>query len=292
MIQSMTGFAEKSFVSRTLQVKITIKSLNHRFFDWNYKGAPIGITENTLRVLSQKRFRRGRIEAFLELNFPDPSSWDVVVNEGLLEKLVAAVERVTVRFGRHAEVSLDNILRIPQVVELRRKDLSAKDQAFLESCFEKTLDEVFKGRLREGRDTEKQLRQHVLNIRRAVNRMEKLIRNQPSLIHKKLKARLKGLNQETALSEERLAEESAYLAQRYDLAEEIVRLKSHLAALKELLSPKVKDPVGKNLDFIAQELYREANTSNSKSQDIEIIKESLFVKGEIESIRQQVQNIE
>ena len=89
-----------------------------------------------------------------------------------------------------------------------------------------------------------------------------------------------------------MAEESAYLAQRYDLAEEIVRLKSHLAALKELLSPKVKDPVGKNLDFIAQELYREANTSNSKSQDIEIIKESLFVKGEIESIRQQVQNIE
>ncbi len=292
MIQSMTGFAEKSFISRTLAAKITVKSLNHRFFDWTYKGAPIGNVENRLRALSQKKFRRGRVEVFLELSFPDSSSWDVVVNEGLLEKLVAAVERVSKRFGRSAELSLDSILRIPQLVELRRKDLSGKDVAFLESCFERTLDAVKKSRMKEGRETETQLRRHVLNIRRSVGRMEKLIRNQPTLIHEKLKARLKGLNQETPLSEERLAEESAYLAQRYDLAEEIVRIKSHLATLFELLSPKIKDPVGKNLDFLAQELYREANTSNAKSQDIEIIKESLSIKGEIESIRQQVQNIE
>jgi len=89
-----------------------------------------------------------------------------------------------------------------------------------------------------------------------------------------------------------MAEEAAYLAQRYDLSEEILRLESHLGSFKNLLSPKNEEPSGKMLDFVAQELYREANTINSKSQDIEITKASLAIKGEVETIRQHVQNIE
>ncbi len=292
MIQSMTGFAERTFSSRKLNVKVTIKSLNHRFFDWTYKGVPIGNVENRLRAICQKTFHRGRIEVFLELSFPDPSSWDVSINEGLLEKLLSAIQKISRRQGTNLDISVDNIFRIPQVVELRRKELSHEEIVFLESCFEQTLGDVLKARLKEGRETEKQLRHHVQNIRGAVKRMEVLIKNQPFLIREKLKLRLKGFNQEKAQSEERLAEESAYLAQRYDLAEEIVRLKSHLRTLQDLLSPERKEPAGKQLDFIAQELYREANTTNSKSQDIEIIKGSLVIKGEIESIRQHIQNIE
>jgi uncharacterized protein (TIGR00255 family) len=104
--------------------------------------------------------------------------------------------------------------------------------------------------------------------------------------------RLEELTSEIPVSQERLEEEAAYLAQRYDLKEEIMRLKSHLSYAQELLSPKHEDPVGKKFDFIAQELYRETNTINSKSQDIEIIRESLAVKSEVESIRQQAQNLE
>lgn len=292
MIQSMTGFAERTFSSPRLQAKVTIKSLNHRFFDWIYKGVAIGNVENKLRAICQKTFHRGRLEVFLDLSFPDPSSWDVSVNEGLLEKLLSALQRISRRFGTKLDISLDNILRVPQVVELRRKELNHEEVLFLESCFEQTVGDVLKARLKEGRQTEKEIRHHVQNIRRAVKRMELLIKNQPFLIQEKLKLRLKGLNQEPTQSEERLVEESAYLAQRYDLAEEIVRLKSHLLSLQELLSPGREEPAGKQLDFIAQELYREANTTNSKSQDIEIIKESLVIKGEIESIRQHIQNIE
>jgi uncharacterized protein (TIGR00255 family) len=93
-------------------------------------------------------------------------------------------------------------------------------------------------------------------------------------------------------SEERLVEEAAYYAQKYDLAEEIARLKSHLNYIQQLLSSQRGEPVGRKLDFIAQEIYRETNTIGSKSQDTEITQETLAIKGELESIRQQVQNIE
>ncbi len=228
----------------------------------------------------------------MELGFPDPSSWDVTVNEGLLEKLLSAMQKISRRLGTKLDISAENIFRLPQVVELRRKELGHEEALFLEDCFERTLEDVRRARLREGRETEKEIRRHVRTIGRSVKRTELLIRNQPVLIREKLKQRLKGLSQETDQSEERLAEESAYLAQRYDLAEEIVRLRSHLGALGDLLSPGQEGPAGKQLDFIAQELYREANTTNSKSQDIEIIKESLAIKGEVESIRQHIQNIE
>ncbi|UCE22034.1 MAG: DUF1732 domain-containing protein, partial [Candidatus Aminicenantes bacterium] len=94
------------------------------------------------------------------------------------------------------------------------------------------------------------------------------------------------------LSEEKLAEEVAYLAQRYDIAEEVARLKSHIEYALQLLSPKRMEPVGRKLDFVAQELFREVNTINSKSQDIEITKKALAIKGDVESIRQQIQNVE
>ncbi len=99
MIQSMTGFAEKSFSTRTLRVKICLKSLNHRFFDWSYKGTPIGELETRLREICQERIHRGRIEAMIDMTFPDPASWDVVINEGLLKKILAAFDRVAVRSG-------------------------------------------------------------------------------------------------------------------------------------------------------------------------------------------------
>ncbi|MFC2169185.1 endoribonuclease YicC domain-containing protein, partial [Acidobacteriota bacterium] len=117
-------------------------------------------------------------------------------------------------------------------------------------------------------------------------------KKQPLLMREKFMGRLKELDNKTVLSEGKLDEEIAYLAQRYDLSEEIARLKCHLNYFHELLSPKKADLVGKKLDFIAQELFREANTINSKAQDIEIIRESLTIKGEVESIRQQVQNLE
>ena len=292
MIQSMTGFAEKRFDSKSLSVKISIRSLNHRFLDWNYRGAHIGEVENRLRAISQRKLHRGRVEVFLELNYLDPSALELHINEDLLWKMLSSLEKLSSRMDKRVNFSVENIFNLPHLAEIKRKKFSREEASFLESSFERTLDEVVRMRRREGREIRKKIRWHLKNIRQVMNRIEKLAKRQPFLIREKLRRRLKELKHEAPLSEERVAEEAAYFAQRYDLTEEIARLKSHLNYVLDLLSPERKEPLGKKLDFIAQELYREANTINSKSQNIEIIKESLKIKGEVESIRQQVQNLE
>ncbi len=292
MIMSMTGFAERSFDAPTMRLKIAIKSLNHRFFDWSYKGAAIGEAENRLRSLCQERLHRGRIEVVLDLHCPDPSSWDVALNEGLLEKILGAVERASSRLGREMPMSAETLLRIPQVLELRRKDFSEAETVFLERSFLRTLEDVFKARRKEGRQTAVQLQAHVQAIRKAVGRLEKKVRSQPKLVRQRLRRKVQEGNNRTSASEGRLNEEVAYLAQRYDVSEEIHRLKVHLGTVLQLARSTKGEPAGKMLDFLAQELYREANTLNSKSQDIDVTKEGLVIKGEVESIRQQVQNLE
>jgi uncharacterized protein (TIGR00255 family) len=292
MIQSMTGYAERNFASKTMRAKIAIKSLNHRFFDWSYKGAPLGEVESRLRALCQDRLHRGRIEASVDLLFPNPSSWEVAINEGLLEKILRSLDSVSARLGTEVHFAVDNIFRIPQVVELRRKDFTPAEAAFLVRSFDRTLDDVLGTRRAEGRKIAAELKSHLLTMGKAVGRVEGRLARQPGLIRKKLRSRVKEINGAAPASEERLAEEVAYLTQRYDMAEEIARLKHHLEAALKLVSARTGDPAGKMLDFLAQELYREANTLNSKSQDLGITREGLLIKGEVESVRQQVQNIE
>jgi len=292
MIQSMTGFAEKSFEGRGMRAKIAIKSLNHRFFDWSCRGTPIGEAENRLRVLCQSRLSRGRIEVGLDLDFLDPASWDIRINEGLLEKVLVSIGRVETRLKKEMAFSADNLFRIPQLVELKRKDLTASEVDFLESCFLRTLADVIKARRVEGKKTAAQIGIHIRNVGQAVARVERLVRKQPRAVKKRLSQKMMELNGNGPKNAERLAEEVSYLTQRYDVSEEIQRLKSHLEAARKLIASPKGEPAGKMLDFIAQELTREANTLNSKSQDIGITREGLLIKNEVESIRQQVQNLE
>jgi uncharacterized protein (TIGR00255 family) len=288
----MTGFSEKRLDSKTLSVKFSVRSLNHRFLDWNYRGAQIGEGESRLRALLQKKFCRGRFEVFLELSYLDPSAWELHINEDLLQKILSSVEKFSSRMDKSVSLSVDRVFHLPQVMELKRRDLSADEMAFLEKSFEKTLEEVLRMRKREGIEIAREIRNSLQRIGQKVIQVEKRAQKQPLLIREKLKRRMTELSRESPLSKEKIAEEVAYLAQRYDLTEEITRLKSHLDYTRQLLSQKSNDPIGKKLDFIAQELFREANTINAKSQDIQITKAVLTIKGEVESIRQQIQNVE
>jgi len=292
MIESMTGYAERSFSSKTMRAKIAVKSLNHRFFDWSYKGAPLGELENRLRAACQAKLHRGRVEVAIDLFFPDASSWEVEVNEGLLENILRTVDRVSSRLGTKVQFSADNLFRIPQVVELRRKDFTPAESAFLGRSFNRTLDEVLRARRAEGVKVAAQLASHLRTIGKAVVRVERRLAHQPKLVRQKVRSRLKETNSAKPASPERLAEEVAYLTQRYDIVEEVARLKHHLGAARKLVGSRSAEPAGKMLDFLAQEITREANTLNSKSQDLGITREGLLIKGEVEAVRQQVQNIE
>jgi len=291
-MRSMTGFAEKRFSAPGLRIKISVKSLNHRFFDWNYKGTPLGGAENRLRALAQKKLLRGRIEAAVDIDFLDPSSWEVEINEALLEKVLGTMEKASRKMGKAVSFPLDSIFRIPQLVEIRRRELTPKVKAFLERAFDKTLDDVLKERRREGRETARQVGRHLLAIRSSLRTIMALARTQPHAIREKLTRRIKDLNGEAFIEGEKVEGEVAYLAQKADIAEETGRLKSHVDAFAQWVEEGSKEPVGRMLDFLAQEISREANTINSKSQNIGITKASLAIKGEVESIRQHIQNIE
>lgn len=292
MVLGMTGFAEKSFASPLLRVKIGIKTLNHRSFDWSCKGSALGEVESRLRDLCRKKIHRGRVEVHVEMTSRSPQSWEFSLNEGLLEKILGSLDRISRKTGRPFDISIDGLFRVPQLVEVNRKGLSREEIRFLERCFIRTLEDVLRMRRREGLQTGRQVRVHLTRIRRSVGRIEVRFKRQPMLLRARLERRLRDLDAGSSVSEEKLAGEASFLAQRYDLAEEIGRLKTHLDSLQGLLLPRRAGPVGKPLDFLSQEINREANTLASKSQDIRITKETLAIKNELESIRQHVQNIE
>jgi uncharacterized protein (TIGR00255 family) len=288
----MTGYAEKTFLHKTFSIKISIRTLNHRFLDWNYRGAPLGAVEDKLRSLCQQKLHRGRVEVLVDVNFFSSEMWDFRINQDLLNKILSSLDKAAVVAHKNVTFSLENLLNTPHVVQFRRKDFTKEDSRFLEQSFEKTLNLLIKERAREGGEIKRQLRVHAQNIRTLVNQIAKQAKKQPFLIKQKLMERLEDLSHDSSFSESKLAEEASLLAQRYDLTEEIARLKSHIMYLKEQIDSKDPEPVGKKLDFLAQELYREANTLNSKAQDIEVVRKSLALKSEVESIRQQLQNIE
>lgn len=288
----MTAYAEQKFVHKSFSLKITIRSLNHRFLDWHYRGVPLGHIEDKLRSLCQKKLHRGRIEVLVDLDFSGDEKWDFRINRDLLNKILAELDKAAATAQKQVTVSLENLLNAPHIVQFRRKNFAKEDTQFLELCFEKTVNQLIKERTREGKEIKRQLATHAKNINTLISQIEKRANKQPQLIKQRLMERMEDLNQGETFTEAKMAEEASLLAQRYDLTEEIARLGSHLKYMRELLDSREPEPVGKKLDFLAQELYREANTLNSKAQDIEVIRKSLAMKSEVESIRQQLQNIE
>ncbi|MBN1224768.1 MAG: YicC family protein [Candidatus Aminicenantes bacterium] len=292
MIQSMTGFAERSFTFPSFTLKVSIRTLNHRYFDWNYRGFPIREVESRLRAFCKKRIHRGRVEVSLDVSFSDAAKWEICINHELLAQVLSSVDKAAENVLRNVSLSIDNLFNIPHVLEMKRKDFNEEEILFLEKCFVRTLEDLVRVRRREGRELKKEIQDGIRRVHLALKRLEKYTGKQPELIRKKMRERLRELNDGTSLSEERILEEASLFALRYDLNEEMTRLKSHLGFFRELLASPQEEPVGRQMDFVTQELFRETNTISSKSQYLAVSKECLTIKGELESIRQQVQNIE
>jgi len=228
----------------------------------------------------------------LEVSFLNQAGWEVHLDKELLQKIYTALKKASSIVKVTPEISAESLFKIPGIIEIQKKNLNKEEAAFLQECFEKTLDEVIRQRKREGRELERAIRKHLRNIKSILKKIERLAVAQPLLIQNRMKDRLAELTKSMSLQEDKLIEEAGYFAQKYDLSEEIERLQSHVTYIEELLYPGRDEPAGRKVDFIIQELYREINTVGSKAQDIEIIKSSVAFKSELESIRQQVQNIE
>ncbi len=294
-IRSMTGFGRaKGSVGDEWTAEVVAKSVNHRFLDVNVK-----VRENeaelepVLRRVFTRRIARGKVEVSLRLKRAMPAPTVIAIDEGLLEALLARFAALAERYPVSGRLEARDLLTIPQIfsVETSGDGFSPEDVAAFEAIAGEACGALVAMRETEGALVAADLSERVEFLEK---RLAQLASRRDEILGKaleNLRERLRPLLAEPGLDPGRLEQEAAIAADRSDVAEELQRLEGHLEQFAKLLSTS-NEPVGKKLDFLAQEILRELNTLGSKGRDLQMIREVLDMKSEIEKIREQVQNLE
>jgi len=294
-VLSMTGFGQGMAERDGVRAQVELKGVNHRFLDVKIKlPGEVGPLEPRLRAEVQERVTRGRIDIAATIASSRPAAARVVINEGLVGEYLKAVASLKKDFGLKGTVGLEAVLALPGVVAVQTvaPEVDGVAAALLSEALRMALDAYDAMRASEGRRLVEDLTVRLGAIRDAVRRIEEEARDLPEAYTRRLKERVgRLLDGERTVEEGRLAQEVALLAGRADITEELVRLQGYLAQAGDTLS-RPQGPIGKTLDFIMQEMNREANTVSSKAEALAICQEALVIKGEVEKIREQVQNLE
>ncbi len=294
MIRSMTGFARLSPSGKDEKWAIEIRSLNHRYFEFSLK-APTALyfLENRIRDLCQEWLHRGKVSVAVSsiVGQDEEEHPPLVLDESAADFYMDAARQLKKKYGFQDDLSLKDILSLPRIFSANRKtEDPEKDWGELEKVLVKALKAAIRNRETEGKKLAADILERLESIQKAGKRIEKLALGSSKRVQKKLEARLTELLGDQEIDRDRLAREVAFLAERGDITEETVRLKSHLDLFRTRLHESGE--VGRELDFLCQEINREANTMGSKSQFFELSTEVIFIKKELEKIREQVQNIE
>jgi uncharacterized protein (TIGR00255 family) len=298
-IRSMTGFAasEGSFADGTV-FTLTLKSVNHRFLDVNFR-LPSGCDalEAELRRILKEHTERGHVEVTLELGRTSASGHRI--NDDVLDGLVASLRAAAERLGLTQEPELSSLLRMPGVMMSDARGHRPAPEEMASAVMPVMLlavDRLNAFREREGAALDAELRAGMMRLRAASEAIGGLRAGVRQGQFLRLRAKLQELLEGSSVSEERLLTEAALLADKSDVEEEAVRLRTHIDRFLGILN--VGGAVGKRLDFLLQELSREANTTLAKTgsaagpDGLQITKLGLEMKSEIERAREQVQNLE
>ncbi len=290
-IHSMTGFARITAAIQGIEWKCEIKSVNGRNMDLRLR-LPEGFEamEIGLRTLAAKHVRRGNLVAQLEKS--EDAAGGMELNVEFLKKLLDLRDTYRHQFDQ-APLKLDQVLQIPGMLSRNAASLEVdeKTQSAISDLFVKTLAALNESRAREGANLGQVIKQQIETVESLTADAEKRIAPQAESMRVKMAEQLAAFKSITGqMDEQRLAQELAFQAAKADVREEIDRLKAHVAEAQSLL--RSNEPVGRKLDFLAQEFNREANTLCSKSSDIELSRIGLELKTIIDQFREQVQNIE
>lgn len=291
----MTGFAQ---VRRSIpqgELVVTLKSVNHRSLDLHFHlPAQLDPHESAMRGLLKKRLGRGHVD--VRVNFEKAVNSDAVaVNERLLDAYVSAFREAAARVQVNQEPDLNSLLRVQGMMTEGVVELGEGFDEVLLEALGKAIDELELVREREGRELAKQLMRHNVAIRGAVVQMEELRDKAQPAIEARMRSRLEELLSMAGVDQQRLIQEAAMVADRSNVEEELARLRVHSNQLEVLLDSE--GDAGKRLDFLLQEMNREANTILSKTSGIgeiglRVTDLALAAKSDIEKIREQALNIE
>jgi len=288
MTKSMTAFARTQQNLGEGDLIWELRSVNHRYLELHLKMPDdFRVHETKFREAIQKRLKRGKVECFLRFNRNTQESESVHVNQQQAKSLISACQDINNLLHQPSEVDPMEILQWPGVVEQSTLDMKPI-LAASESGLNSALDELVANREREGERMRDVIIQRCEAIQQIVVQTREKMPEIQQRYQQKLRDRLEALSIE--VNSDRLAQELVHLAQKMDVDEELDRLDSHLKEMNDVLSRD--DAVGRRLDFLMQELNREANTLGSKSADISSTNASVELKVLIEQMREQIQNIE
>jgi uncharacterized protein (TIGR00255 family) len=284
----MTAFARTQQSLVEGDIICELRSVNHRFLELHLKmPEDFRVGEARFREMLQQRLTRGKVELFLRFNTNIQQTGNISVNLPQAKSLVKACHQINDLLHQPSEVDPIELLQWPGVVQESKMDMKPVLEA-AESCLDAALDELLANREREGERMRDLITQRCDAIQQIVNQTRDKLPEIQTRYQQRLRDRLDELKVE--VNNDRLEQELVHLAQKMDVDEELDRLDSHLQEMKDILNRD--EAVGRRLDFLMQELNREANTLGSKSADISSTNASVELKVLIEQMREQIQNIE
>ncbi len=289
----MTGFGRGAAAGEGFSVGVDLKTVNNRFLDVHLRlGPELSSLEPIVKRRITTRLSRGRVDASISFERTGEVAYEL--NRPLIAGFISALRVMQQEFQIAGDPDINVIARLPGAMQPMREDISDEMIAGIERAIDEALDELDMMRQREGDTTAAEMRARLDEIERHLLVIEAAAGSLVEAYRERLQKRIGELiardGQGIDVDPVRLAQEVAYLADRSDISEEIARLRSHLTQFRETIGGEGE--TGKRLDFLLQELNREANTVLSKSTDLTIKEAGLAIKAEVEKLREQVQNVE
>ncbi len=292
MIRSMTGYGRAVGVFEGMTVTVELRSVNHRFFEFTPKVyRAYSFLEERLKAYLQQYISRGKVDCFVQIEAEQIDNGSVQINESLAAGYYNALLSLCEKYGLEMDKSV-NVLACHSDIFSVKKEQADEDAVW--NIVKGVVDDAVKAFI-SMRETEgEKLKNDVLSrADTIIENVEFIEARSPQTVaeyNEKLKTRIRELIGDTQVDEQRLLTEAAIYADKIAVAEETVRLRSHIDQLHAFF--ELKEPIGRKLDFLVQEINREANTIGSKASDIEIARKVIDIKAEVEKIREQIQNIE
>jgi uncharacterized protein (TIGR00255 family) len=293
-MKSMTGFGRGSASGEDFKVAVEIKTVNNRYLDIHLRlNQELASLEMNVRKLVSARLSRGRVD--LNINFERTGATTYEINRQLIAGYIKALREIQGEFNLTGDVDINTVTRLPGAMATTREGLDEVTTAGIDRALNEALDDLERMRASEGAALAEELRVRIAKIEAEVPVIENAAAGLVDAYRQRLQKRIgellsRGGNQTIELDAGRLTQEVAYLADRSDITEELTRLRSHLEQFRVAIEGE--GDVGKRLDFLLQELNREANTVLSKSTEVSIKDAGLAIKAEVEKLREQVQNVE
>lgn len=292
-MKSMTGYGRGSVAGENFSASVDLKTVNNRFLDIHLRlNGELSSLEPLIKKRISSRLSRGRVD--VAVTFERTSQVAYELNRPLIAGYVGALREMQQEFQIAGEVDINVLARLPGALQPARDALDSTMVEGIERALDEAIGELERMREQEGEALQTEMRERLDKIEALVPVIEAAAGGLADIYRQRLQKRIgELLNRETQLIEldqARMAQEIAYLADRSDVSEEMVRLRSHLTQFREALEST--NETGKMLDFLLQELNREANTTLSKSTELSIKEAALGIKAEVEKLREQVQNVE